>query len=200
MRFIQNLLPNLTQAASAGGLARVVSVLGPSNEGKLIENDLDLKKNYSLSNAASHAITMTSLSMIHLAATNPSISFVHSNPGGVKTDIMRDFNPLVKGLTNGLFALLTPISTRIGLNSVKDAGERHVYAAANPAFAPRDKNVQTMGADGEKGSGAYRVNYDSSIVESKLELIKEYLTNGMGKKVWEHTTDMFNKSTGTVDA
>ncbi|PYI11081.1 NAD(P)-binding protein, partial [Aspergillus sclerotiicarbonarius CBS 121057] len=196
MRFIENLLPSLTQAASSGSLARVVSVFSPGNEGKLIDNDLDLQKNYSLSNAAAHASTMTSLYMTHLAAAHPSISWVHSRPGGVNTNLLRDFNPLVRGITNALLTLVTPLCSSMGLIPVKVSGERHVYAAMSPLFAPREKKVQTMGADGEKGSGAYRVDYDSSIVESKLPLLKEYLGSGMGNKVWEHTREVFKKATG----
>ncbi|KUL89523.1 hypothetical protein ZTR_04415 [Talaromyces verruculosus] len=196
MRFIQNLIPQLGQAASSGSLARVVSVLGPSTEGKLIEDDLDLQKNYSLPNAATHAVTMTSLSMIHLAASNPTISFIHSAPGGVKTNIMRDFNPLAKGLAHGAFALLSPIGSRIGLIGIKESGERHVYASTYGKFAPKDQNVETVGADGEKGSGAYRVHFDSSIVESKQDLIKEYLGRGMVKTVWEHTMGVIDKAVG----
>ncbi|EED21075.1 conserved hypothetical protein [Talaromyces stipitatus ATCC 10500] len=196
VRFIQNLLPHLSQAASSGGLARVISVLGPSTEGKLIEDDLDLRTHYSLTNAATHAVTMTSLSMIHLATANPTISFIHSAPGGVKTNLMRDFNPLAKGLVSGILALLTPVHSKIGIIPVKDSGERHVYAATHPAFAPREEHVETMGADGEKGSGAYRVHYDSSIVESKMDLIKDYLSKGTVKTVWDHTLEVINKATG----
>lgn len=196
MRFIQNLLPQLGQAASSGGLARVVSVLGPSTEGKLIEDDLGLQKNYSLPNAATHAVTMTSLSMIHLAASNPTISFIHSAPGGVKTNIMRDFNPLAKGLAYGAFALLSPIGSKIGLIGIKESGERHAYASTYSGFAPKDQKVETVGADGEKGTGAYRVHFDSSIVESKQDLIKEYLGRDIVKTVWGHTVGVINKAVG----
>ncbi|EEA25220.1 hypothetical protein TMatcc_006554 [Talaromyces marneffei ATCC 18224] len=196
MRFIQNFLPQLSQAASSGALARVVSVLGPSTEGKLFEDDLDLQKNYSLLNAATHAVTMTSLSMIHLAASNPTISFIHSAPGGVNTNLIRDFNPLAKILANGAFALLTPIGSKIGLIPLKESGERHVYASTYPAFAPKDKKVETVGADGEKGSGAYRVHFDSSIVTSKQDLIKDYLSKGVVKTVWEHTVAVIDKAVG----
>lgn len=196
MRFIDNLLPSLTQAASSGRLARVVSVLSPGNEGKLIETDLDLTKNYSLSNAAAHTGTMTTLYMTQLAAAHPSIGWVHSRPGGVNTNILRDFNPLVRGLTSGIFALATPLCSSMGLVPLKVSGERHVYAATSPLFAPREKQVETVGADGERGSGAYRVDYDSSIVEAKLSLVKEYLGRGVGEKVWEHTREVFRKATG----
>ena len=196
MRFIQDLLPQLGQAASSNSLARVVSVLGPSTEGNLIEDDLDLQKNYTLLNAATHAVTMTSLSMIHLAAANPSISFIHSAPGGVKTNAMRDFNPIVKGLALGALALLSPLGSRIGLVPIKESGERHVFASIYPGFAPLNQNVETVGADGKRGSGAYRVHYDSAIVKSKQDLIRKYLTEGKEKTVWEHTMGIIEKAVG----
>lgn len=195
MRFTQNLLPKLAQASASGQIARVISVLGPSTEGKLLENDLDLQHNYSLFNAATHAVTMTSLAMIHLAAANPSVSFIHSAPGGVKTNAMRDFNPLVKGLAFGAFALLTPFYSKIGIIPIQECGERHVYAATYSGFAPREKKVETMGANGEIGSGAYRVHFDSSIVESKMDLIKEYIAKGTVKTVWDHTMDLIGRAT-----
>lgn len=195
MRFADNLLPLLNQAASSDRLARVVSVFSPGNEGKLIEDDLDLRSNYSLSNAAAHGCTMTSLYMAQLAAAHPNISWVHSRPGAVNTNVTRDFNPLLRGLTSALF-VLTPLLSSVGLISVKESGERHAYAATSPLFAPRVKGVDTVGADGAKGSGAYRVDYDSSIVKAKSELVKGYLSSGVGKKVWEHTRDMYAKATG----
>ncbi|OKL60856.1 hypothetical protein UA08_03299 [Talaromyces atroroseus] len=202
IRFIQNLLPTLNQAAAAspGSFARVISVLGAGHEGKLVDGDkdLDLQKNYSLSNAANHSITMTSLSMIQLAAANPRISFIHSAPGGVNTNFAREFHPLTKYLFNALFFVLSPFNSVIGLVPLQDCGERHVYLATNPAFAPRggDK-VETLGADGEKGSGAYRLGPATSIV-SHSSLLQGYLDSGMGKKVWEHTVEMFKKATGTA--
>ncbi|RAH53570.1 short-chain dehydrogenases/reductase [Aspergillus piperis CBS 112811] len=195
MRFADNLLPLLNQAASSDRLARVVSVFSPGNEGKLIEDDLDLRSNYGLSNAAAHGCTMTSLYMAQLAAAHPNISWVHSRPGAVNTNVTREFNPLVRGLTNALF-VLTPLLSSIGLISVKESGERHAYAATSPLFAPRVKGVDTVGTDGARGSGAYRVDYDSSIVKAKSELVKGYLSSGVGKKVWEHTRDMYAKATG----
>ncbi|PWY95920.1 NAD(P)-binding protein [Aspergillus sclerotioniger CBS 115572] len=196
MRFITNLLPSLTHSASSGHLSRVISVFSPGNEGKLIENDLDLKQNYSLSNAAAHGSTMTSLAMMHFAAAHPSISFVHSRPGGVNTNLLRDFNPILRGLTSGILAMVTPVCSSMGLLSVKESGERHVFAATSGLFAPREERVETVGADGVKGSGAYRVDYDSEIVEGKGELLREYLGRGVGEKVWEHTRGVFEKVVG----
>jgi hypothetical protein len=199
IRFIQNLLPALTQAASPSGVfPRVISVLGAGHEAKFADGDkdLDLQKNYSLSNAANHAINMTSLSFIHLAAANPSISFIHSAPGGVNTNLAREFHPLTKYLFSGLFFVLTPFNSLIGIVPLQDCGERHVYLATNPAFAPRDgAKVETLGADGQKGSGSYRLSPATSIV-SHSSLLQGYLDSGMGKKVWEHTLELFKKATG----
>lgn len=201
MRFIHNLLPQLNLAASSGGLARVVSILGPGNEDKLVESDLDLKTNYSLSNAAGHAITMNSLSMVHYAAANPGVSFLHCNPGGVQTNAARELNPLIRGLTSGLFMLLKPFPTSsIGIIPLPEAGERQLYASTSPLFAPKDKNAETVGADGEHGSGAYRLGFDTAVINEKKAssvMVKDYLSNGVGKKVWEHTADMFSKIVGS---
>ncbi|GKZ37711.1 hypothetical protein AbraIFM66950_009393 [Aspergillus brasiliensis] len=193
MRFAENLLPLLNQAASSSSssLARVVSVLSPGNEGTLIEDDLDLRNNYSLSNAANHATTMTSLYMAQLAAAHPQVSWVYSRPGGVNTNLLREFNPLVRGVTNALFAVM-PSCASIGLLSVKESGERHAYAATSPLFAPGGKG----GNDDVQGSGFYRVDFDSSIVKAKAELVERYLSSGVGKKVWEHTKSIFEKATG----
>jgi hypothetical protein len=201
MRFIQNLLPQLNLAASSGGLARVVSILGPGNEDKLVESDLDLKTNYSLSNAAGHAITMNSLSLVHYAAANPGVSFLHCNPGGVQTNAARELNPLIRGLTSGLFMLLKPFPTSsFGIIPLAEAGERHLYAATNPIFAPKNQNAETVGADGERGSGAYRLGFDTAVINEKKAssvMVKDYLDNGVGKKVWEHTADIFSKIVGS---
>ncbi|CRG90883.1 hypothetical protein PISL3812_07929 [Talaromyces islandicus] len=200
MRFIQNLLPQLNLAASAGGLARVISILGPGNEDKLVESDLDLKTNYSLSNAAGHAITMNSLSMVQYAAANPAVSFLHCNPGGVQTNAARELNPLLRGLASGLFMILKPFPTSsIGIVPLGEAGERHLYAATSPIFAPKNQNAETVGADGERGSGAYRLGFDTAAISEKKAssvMVKDYLTNGVGKKVWEHTADILSKVTG----
>lgn len=202
MRFIHNLLPQLNLAGSSGGgLARVVSILGPGNEDKLVESDLDLKTNYTLSNAAGHAITMTSLSLIHHAATNPAVSFLHCNPGGVRTNADRELNPIMRGLTSGLFLLLKPFPTSsIGIVPLAEAGERHLYAATSPVFAPQKaENGETVGADGERGSGAYRLGFDTAVISEKKAssvMVKDYLSSGVGKTVWEHTVDMFNKVVG----
>jgi hypothetical protein len=205
MRFIHNLLPQLSAASSSTpNLSRVVSVLSAGQEGKLILDDLSLKTHFSLSNAATHCITMTSLSAIELAATHPSTAFVHSFPGGVDTNILRDFNPVVRGLVSGLVKVLKALPTSaLGLVPVEESGERHVYAATSGLFQPRTavKNEDVaIGADGVTGSGAYLLHWDSSAQTTKLPLIQEYLANGVEKKVLEHTVEVFDKICNSREA
>jgi hypothetical protein len=214
MRFIHNLLPQLSAAAgTAEGdsssnitpLSRAVSVLSPGGEGKLHLDDLSLKHNYSLGNAATYAITMTSLSLMELAAAHPTTAFVHSMPGGVDTNILRDFNPVVRGLVWGLGKVLTSLPVSIpAIVPIDQSGERHVYAATSELFAPRSCGTEgagqpqgvregvPVGADGEPGSGAYRLNWDSELQTKKNPLLKEYAADGVADKVWKHTLEVFD--------
>jgi hypothetical protein len=102
-------MPQLTKAGPAAeasstsahpdlfqNLSRVASALVAGGQAPLILDDLSLKKNYSLRNCAKHAITMTSLSMEHLALIYSTTSFVHACPGVTKTGLMRDFGAITR--------------------------------------------------------------------------------------------------------
>ena len=194
MRFLYNLLPQLTNAANAGtapgqrGLSSVLSVLDARGNAPLILNDLSLKENYSLRNCANHAITMTSLSMEELAASHPATSFVHAYPGLVKTSLVRDNGSLMKLALNAMFFLLTPMNVPL-----EESGERHLYAGTNPSFAPRDSTRGegvAIGSDGVQGSGSYLVGSDSATV-SNQKVLEGYRADGTRASVWKHTLDIF---------
>jgi hypothetical protein len=195
MRFLYNLLPQLTNAANIQGanhgqrnLSSVLSVLDARGNAPLVLNDLSLKDNYSLRNCANHAITMTSLSMEELASSHPSTSFVHAYPGLVKTSLVRDNGFLMKTALSALFFLLTPMT--VGL---EESGERHVYAATNPIFAPRGSDAGSdaaIGSDGVQGSGCYLVGSDSATV-SNQKVLEGYRADGTRTSVWKHTLDVF---------
>jgi hypothetical protein len=195
MRFLYNLLPQLTSAANATGtnsaqrrLSSVLSVLDGRGNAPLILNDLSLKDNYSLRNAANHAITMTSLSMEELASSHPSTSFVHAYPGLVKTSLVRDNGFLMKTALSALFLLLTPMSVPL-----EESGERHLFAATSPIFSPRGVkggNDAALGSDGVQGSGFYLVGADSATVKNQ-QVLEGYRADGTRQSVWKHTLDIF---------
>lgn len=143
MRFVSNLLPQLTRAnaegwetgASSARLSRVISVLEAGGEAAINLDDLSLKTHYSLRNCAKHAITMNSLSMEYLAASFPRTAFVHSFPGLVRTRLNRNFGTSAKLGLNTLLLLAKPWEIPLG-----ESGERHLYAATCPRFSPRHGN------------------------------------------------------------
>ncbi|KAJ5143517.1 uncharacterized protein N7515_002304 [Penicillium bovifimosum] len=200
MRFLYNLLPQLTKAANAEdaapgkqrNLSTVLSVLDARGNSSLILNDLSLKDNYTLRNCANHAITMTSLSMEELAAAYPSTSFVHAYPGIVKTSLVRDRGFLMKTAMNAMMVLLTPFTVPL-----EECGQRHLYAATNPSFSPRglDGGDAAIGSDGVRGSGAYLVGSDSATLPDQ-KVLQGYREDGTRGVVWKHTLDIFKSICG----
>ncbi|OGE48571.1 hypothetical protein PENARI_c027G10247 [Penicillium arizonense] len=201
MRFLSNLLPQLTKAATstegAAGIQRnlssVVSVLDARGNAPLILKDLSLKDNYSLRNCANHAITMTSLSMEELAAAHPSTSFIHTYPGVVKTSLVRDSNFVMKTAMNALFTVAARWTVPFG-----ESGERHLYTATSPSFTPKGTvggADSAVGSDGVQGSGAYLVGSDSATVADQ-KILHGYREDGTRGTVWQHTLDVFKGIVG----
>lgn len=203
MRFVSNLLPQLTNAGASGGdavpkglgssLSRVVSVLEGGGEGSINMDDLSLKHTYSLRNCAKHAITMTSLSFTELAAQNQATSFVHAWPGIVKSGLTRDMGVFSRAGLEVAVLLLKPWSF-----SLKESGERHLYAATSPRFPPlasRATSDAETGTDATSGSGAYLLTCDGSRT-GKEKVWQEFRKNETGKEVWEHTKGVFEAICG----
>ncbi|KAE8381492.1 short-chain dehydrogenase/reductase [Aspergillus bertholletiae] len=197
MRFVANLLPQLTKAEDHAGtsakpgttLSRVVSVLEAGGESVLDLQDLSLKTHYSLRNCAKHAITMNSLSMEHLASSYPQVSFIHSFPGIVKTSLGRDSHPITKLALNALMVLAKPWEVPF-----EESGERHLYAATSPRFPPQsckdNGNDTAEGSDGHTGSGFYRLGSDGSTYKPS-KVMEEYRRDGVRDNIWKHTLDIF---------
>lgn len=205
MRFIQNLLPLLEPASST--LARVVSIFGGGLESRINKDDLDLKRTYSVLNCARHAITMTSLSMEHLALAHRSVSFLHVYPWLVGTNIYNNsFPPPVSHIMN---RVIWPLFMRPFAVDLRESGERHLFHSTSSRYPSRDKDASNptkgqgvplpeselegfaVGSDGEVGSGAYLVNWKG---EGKVgnQIMQQYRAQGMSEHVWGHTTDILN--------
>lgn len=193
MRFVNQLQPLLTAASRSGGLSRVVAVLDPQPGLKTVPNisDLSLKTGFSLKNCAVHASSMTNLAFSNLASQHPTTSFVHTFPFIVDTNVGRDawgsFKPVVGAV---LGTLLKPWSVKQG-----ESGERHLFAATAPRFAPRadgEDEGTALGGDGVQGSGSYFLNWNDETLETPKRF-KEIREDGAEQKVWEHTEDVFRK-------
>ncbi|RAL14076.1 NAD(P)-binding protein [Aspergillus homomorphus CBS 101889] len=189
MRFAMQLLPLLKAAAeeTPGALSRVVNVFSAGHEGPLDLDDLSLEKRYGLQACATHASTMTTLAMEHLARQHPETAFIHTFPGIVKTGLVSGFGPLVKPFVLALMALYSPWMVPLA-----ESGERHLYAATSPRFPPRNAGLEVaVGVDGVEGSGSYSLHWDGEPYTKNTALLDRYRSEGVTKLVWEHTLDVF---------
>lgn len=187
MRFVVNLMPLLTMGSNR--LARVISVLGAGGEGPLILEDLALKTNYSLRNCANHAITMTSLAMNELSQAHPSISFIHTYPGVVKTNLTRDMGTVAHAGAKMLLNLAAP-----WIVPLKESGERHLYLATNKIFGrlATRRVITAPPANTEFTMQAYLVDY-RGLPRQNLKLLQRYNRDGISRTVWAHTLDVFKQ-------
>jgi hypothetical protein len=177
LRFVQNLLPLLNKAAeekppegNSAPISRVFSILGGGLEGNLNLNDLSLKNNFSLGNCANHGITMTTLSFNKLAASNPKTTFVHTQPGGVETNIVRNLNPLIQTALKGALFVMRP-----WVMTAEESGERHAWAATVDKYGKG--GTVLIGSKGDE--------------TTPPKVVQESKGNGTEEKVWEHTLKVF---------
>ncbi|CAF9932948.1 MAG: hypothetical protein HETSPECPRED_008497 [Heterodermia speciosa] len=196
MRFIHNLLPLLR--ASAPELSRAVSVLSPGQETATLNfNDLDLKQNFSLRNAMTYCVTMTDFAFEELAKANPTVSFVHDFPGGVKTGFLKESNILLRAVGN----ILVDVVARPWMTSIEESGERHLFAATSRRYVSRDgqehgvgfgKGDSGKGTGGELGSGAYLIG-STGEQRGNEKALEQLRSKGAGEKIWKHTVSVFER-------
>lgn len=174
-RLIDNLMPlvlkgNQMEPAvnNTSCNARVVSVLGPGNEGPVKEDDLDLKNNYNLWNCFRHVSEFNSLAVNRFADKYSSVGFLHVHPGVVATNILR-------GLPWYARTFVSPIMWFA--KSPEDAGEQLFYASVAPEFR----------------TGAHLLDASLKSINEKPEK-KGYLSKELQDKVWSHTQDIFKQA------
>ncbi|KAL5087933.1 hypothetical protein Trisim1_007339 [Trichoderma cf. simile WF8] len=207
MRFISNLLPLLTSSASSSQLSRVMTVLGAGIGNRMVESDLDLKSNFSLSNCGAHCGVMTDLMLERFAATWKGTAFVHTAPGVVKTNLGSGLPTYLRAAFKVAGPLLAPWT--VGLH---ETGERHLFMATSNRYppselpndsrcgAPTEKNGVAEGSDGVRGSGAYLLNWDGQIQKQNRDLLEEYRRTGMAERIWKHTMAVFDSCSKDRDS
>ncbi|GAB7340300.1 hypothetical protein MBLNU457_6756t1 [Dothideomycetes sp. NU457] len=199
-RFMFNLMPQLTAAAEAGELSRVNSVLAAGSEGKIRVDDLQLRDNFTLHACLAHCVVMTDFLMEEFARRYPGTAFFHSYPGTVKTGIAQNLTGPVRLAVKVLYAVSSP-----WIIQVQESGERHLFQTTSTIYPPRnggvgvppsdDKLEVTIGSDGERGSGAYLLDWDGQST-GDANLLREHRQNGLNRIVWEHTQEIFKKAVG----
>lgn len=194
LRFLLTLLPLLEAAPSP----RVVSVLAGGQEGTIYPDDMSLKdpKNYGVASAGGMAASYTTLLMEQLQQQHPHISFVHTFPGLVRTNLLQTehFGPVFKFFINWI---VLPTIGRFVFASQDDAGARHLFATTSPMFAAA-KPAEAMavaGSNNVKGSGVYTLDENLNSVQNN-KVLGPYRESGMDKKVMEHTMYEYKRILG----
>ncbi|GLB12101.1 hypothetical protein AtubIFM57258_009379 [Aspergillus tubingensis] len=189
MRFIHNLMPQLTRASCILGsegsrnLSRVISVLGGGHETELYLDDLDLQNHYGVENCDIHATTMTSLMVEEFASRYPSTTFIHTYPGIVNSGISRESGRFVGCIVKAVMFLGRP-----WMVSEKESGERSLFAATS-----REISTCAKSNTGDGKRNAIILNWDGSEVGNR-RLLEEYRKKGVGDMVWKHTEEIFLKA------
>lgn len=168
MRFVENLMPTLEAAVSP----RVISILAGGKEIMIEEDNLDLSKKFSLSEANGYPASMTSLAFEVLASQHPSVSFLHVFPGLVSTPLMKKSMGSVLGTILGFLTM--PMSF-----SAKESGEWQTWLSTSPNFVPKNS-----------GQGAYILNHDGKD-STNQSLMAQLREKGLPEIVWKHTQDIF---------
>ncbi|KAH8763979.1 hypothetical protein F5882DRAFT_453266 [Hyaloscypha sp. PMI_1271] len=180
MRLVSNLLPLLRTSSRPV----ILSVLNAGAEKPLLETDFGLAQNWSFTALLNHTVTMTSLAFSYLSQdpSNKDITFLHSAPGLVKTEIFsklqapegsrllwRVLLPVIKGAAGLMYWMMMAVS-------VEESGERQALLLVSEEFEP----------------GALRVDQACEVVPVvENGVFEKYVEKGWGEKVWEHTVHVF---------
>ncbi|RMZ08623.1 hypothetical protein D0862_03892 [Hortaea werneckii] len=169
MRLAQNLLPSMSEHA------RVLSILAGGQEGKIIEDDLDLERNYSIPASMAQFASMTTLSFDHLAKARPEKSFIHVFPGLTSTGLLGRSATGVLGLL--MRWVLEPV---LGLfsSTSEEVGERMLYYATSGVYKARGE-CWPLNEKGEPTVG---------------DALKGYRERAWAEKIWEHDQRMFERA------
>lgn len=199
MRFIFNLMPQVTAAARGGEISRVLSVLAAGSEGDVNMSDLDLKHKFTLMACLSHCVVMTDFMMEELAKRYPDTAFMHSYPGTIKTGIANQLTGPVRLAVKVFYAVMTPWILNVG-----ESGERHLFQITSAVYPSRNggaggiavpEGMEVMnGSNGVKGSGAYLLDWDGKPT-GDVSRLRKYRDEGAPAIIWDHTTTMLSRCT-----
>jgi hypothetical protein len=160
---------------------------------------------------------MTTLAFKELSKQFSTVSFVHSHPGAVNTEILPKALKTVPGIWHYpaqllRITILGPM-LRMFCMSAQEVGERALFLATSaryPAAVVDEKDGKATGfvqvsnsigiaqstvvKDG-KGNGVYRTTEKGEVYPEK-KILEKYRDEGVGKVVFEHTLAVLEKARG----
>ncbi|KAL0566989.1 hypothetical protein V5O48_015009 [Marasmius crinis-equi] len=150
--------------------------------------------------AAAHMCSMLTLSLEILAKEAPDISFIHSYPGYVQSQIARDITP------EEFKTIMMDVAQARGslpVVSPDDCGEIHVYLSTSMKYPSSQQDASkgiafgegvevARGTDGKVGSGVYTVNQEGESGSGEVEaLLADLRKTGVVDRLKKHTEEMF---------
>lgn len=143
-----------------------------------------MEKHWGVANAGGASSSLTTFMFESLAAKeeNKNIEFVHLFPGLVRdTGLKFEGAGVIGGFL--LTWVVLPIVLRVMGYSVKEAGERVLYAATS----------DSLGREGSAKGSVYLVDGGSKVLEVPAVAKKMREEEDMVSKVYEHTTEVFER-------
>ena len=200
-RFITNLLPLLRRAST---LRRVITVAKGGFEGLLDSSDFPAYR-VPLRAIRGHISTLISLGLESIAKTAPEVSFIHDDPGAVKTSLL----DRIEGISGVLMRAYMYIAGYWIYVPIEECGERQLYLATSARYPPAsvDNDVSfgvplgdgidvARGTAGEIGSGVYSIGPDGTSASPAVQkLLAGYRDKGMVEEVAQHTQSEFDRIT-----
>lgn len=140
-----------------------------------------------------------------LAKMAPSVSFVHDDPGAVRTPLLSH----VEGMLGVIMRTYIYLAGYWICVPLEECGERQLYLATSARYpaasggsdggsgvALGDGVDVARGTTGEIGSGIYSVDWDGTSASPTVEkLLAGYRDKSMVEEIWRHTESEFERIT-----
>ena len=200
-RFMTNLLPLIRRAPV---LRRVVTVGKGGFEGQLDLSDFPASR-VPLRAIRGHICTLVTLGLESVAKMAPEVSFIHDDPGAVKTSLL----DRMEGVVGVLMRAYVSIVGYWICVPIEECGERQLYLATSARYPPSSTGSDgssgvplghgievAEGTTGKIGSGVYSVKWDGTSASPAVQkLLAGYRDNGMVEDVARHTKGEFDRVT-----
>ncbi|TVY84965.1 Oxidoreductase lepF [Lachnellula suecica] len=182
IRLLTNLLPLLRKSPKP----RVLSVLNAGKEKAILKDDLGLEDetNWSSMVVVNHTTTNMSLALDFLSedTSNKSLIVMHAFPGLVRTNIFSKLTAPESSSIFWWFALacirnIVAVLMAVQGISPQDSGARQVYHLTSDTFTP----------------GSLHLIDESSEEVAPNVVLQGYRDEGMAKKVWDFTMQVFDR-------
>ena len=196
-----NLLPLIRRAPN---LRRVITVGKGGFEGQLDPSDFPASR-VPLRAFRGHICTLVTLGLESVAKTAPEISFIHDDPGAVKTSLL----DRMEGLVGVLMRVYISVVGYWICVPIEECGQRQLYLATSARYPPASVGSDgssgvplghgvevAEGTTGEIGSGVYSVQWDGTSASPAVQkLLAGYRDDGMVENIARHTESEFDRVT-----